>query len=828
MENIKNKAVSGIMLTLLLGIVCFPLMLVGGEPVIHDLEVDLKVPLKGMLEDHLHLKSESSTTLNVTVKNNGEVDEFNVTLQLLVNGTVYLNSTTPKLSRNKIFWSAYWWSPADGIWNLTAYAPPKGGESNPANNNKTKWVNVCQDKHPIANFTPPPLPIQGEYALFNASASHDPDWGNITSYEWSFNGTPRTSIGPFYNYPFPKWGFANVTLTLHDTENLSNSTSTVIRVYARPEPDFTVEGWFYVGYALTFNASKSSDPDRAYPLSYTWNFGDGNITPPMSESVITHIYDNEGKKTVQLTVTDNDNLNKSMSQQISIGSGIPKARFEITAPRPLPGPYYVNETLTFDASKSQPAGKPIINYTWNFDDGTTDTGNVTYHAFSKAKIYNVMLTVIDDMGLKGNITKPVDIRLPIHMRVEPKQVKSDPEKTFDVNITIVNVEDLKSFEFKLFWPAEWLPPKYYLLDYQTTLEGNFLRSQRYPNGTERWRKNYVSEGEGYLHVNYSFTSVVPKEERSGNGTLVIIRFLVMSSGNATLHLDNTILLDSLTNRINHSTEDGYFYTTKPVANFTHKPEPATVNHTVTFNASTSYDPDGGSITYYEWDFGDKNETGTFNSTIIHCYNNTGTFNVTLTVTDDELNESSITYPVKVVSGRDVAVISIEPCELAFNETSGMYEMAGKLPINVTVKNKGSITESFTVTVYYKNTTGLYSIDAKSVPNLHPNENRTLTFDWSISNVAKGIYIIVANASRVPDEEDLHDNYLENGKVKVHLPGDVDHNDKVDIFDVVKITDIYYKRKGDPEYNRWADLNCDGIINIFDLVICTGNYGKKDP
>jgi len=57
---------------------------------------------------------------------------------------------------------------------------------------------------------------------------------------------------------------------------------------------------------------------------------------------------------------------------------------------------------------------------------------------------------------------------------------------------------------------------------------------------------------------------------------------------------------------------------------------ALVNETVTFDGSASYDD--GSITSYDWDFGD--ETTGSGETTTHAYATVGTYTVTLTVTDD--------------------------------------------------------------------------------------------------------------------------------------------------------------------------------------------------
>jgi outer membrane protein assembly factor BamB len=78
----------------------------------------------------------------------------------------------------------------------------------------------------------------------------------------------------------------------------------------------------------------------------------------------------------------------------------------------------------------------------------------------------------------------------------------------------------------------------------------------------------------------------------------------------------------------------------PVANFTY-----TINELeVTFNASSSYDPDGN-ITTWSWDFGDG-ATGTGELVTYH-YLLSGTYNVTLTVADDDGNENNISQEITV-------------------------------------------------------------------------------------------------------------------------------------------------------------------------------------
>jgi len=72
----------------------------------------------------------------------------------------------------------------------------------------------------------------------------------------------------------------------------------------------------------------------------------------------------------------------------------------------------------------------------------------------------------------------------------------------------------------------------------------------------------------------------------------------------------------------------------PTALFRYNPLYFGVNQTITFDASSSYDPDGN-ITNYQWDFGDGDLINTTEKIISHSYDRKGKYNVVLTVIDIE-------------------------------------------------------------------------------------------------------------------------------------------------------------------------------------------------
>ncbi len=82
-------------------------------------------------------------------------------------------------------------------------------------------------------------------------------------------------------------------------------------------------------------------------------------------------------------------------------------------------------------------------------------------------------------------------------------------------------------------------------------------------------------------------------------------------------------------------QQGILHTMPPVAQFTYTPYDPKTEETLYFNATESYDPDGGSIQEYRWDWTSDGVIDAYGPTPVHTYASEGTYNVTLTVVDDE-------------------------------------------------------------------------------------------------------------------------------------------------------------------------------------------------
>ncbi|NIR14819.1 MAG: PKD domain-containing protein, partial [Gammaproteobacteria bacterium] len=251
---------------------------------------------------------------------------------------------------------------------------------------------------PLANFSwQPSHPLINETVTFDASSSA-PNGGVITFYRWDFgDGTPpqQRLLEPQITHSFTKPGNYQITLTVTDSEDLNDSISKIMTIGAPPDANFTYSPPDPQTYeAVTFNASTSS-ANGGVIIDYTWDFGDGNTTT-VTKPEISHYFSTSGDFLVILNVTDSDGLWDTESETVSVAAAAkPNADFTWSPLSP-----YVNETITFNASKSAPNGGMITSYQWTFGDGNsiTQSNPIANHSYPLEGNYTVTLNVTDSQG----------------------------------------------------------------------------------------------------------------------------------------------------------------------------------------------------------------------------------------------------------------------------------------------------------------------------------------------------------------------------------------------------------------------------------------------
>jgi PKD repeat protein len=165
-----------------------------------------------------------------------------------------------------------------------------------------------------------------------------------------------------------------------------------------------------VNELVTFNASTSTDEGAACgtACTYAWDFGDGNTGSGM---IVTKSYSSSGNKSVTLTVTDaNGAVGLPSTQTVPVA---PPAAPSVGTVAVSPTPVHVGTTTYFDAGGATVgAGASIVDYTWTWGDGTSDTVTTAAqasHTFGTAGTFTVRTTVRDSLGRTASTTTTVAV-----------------------------------------------------------------------------------------------------------------------------------------------------------------------------------------------------------------------------------------------------------------------------------------------------------------------------------------------------------------------------------------------------------------------------------
>lgn len=157
--------------------------------------------------------------------------------------------------------------------------------------------------------------------------------------------------------------------------------------------------------SVTFDATPTRNGGAACRnnCSYRWSFGDGTTAEGL---IATHQFRTVGTFSVTLTVTDLRGASDSTSKPVPVSPGAPPtAAFTFSPAAPAPG-----QNIFFNASETRAAaGRAIVEYFWDFGDGTTAFGSAVSHTYAAEGDYVVILKVTDDAGSFQTATQTVTV-----------------------------------------------------------------------------------------------------------------------------------------------------------------------------------------------------------------------------------------------------------------------------------------------------------------------------------------------------------------------------------------------------------------------------------
>ncbi|MDG6219995.1 MAG: PKD domain-containing protein [Candidatus Thermoplasmatota archaeon] len=271
----------------------------------------------------------------------------------------------------------------------------------------------------------------GTSVTFNAGASSVAD-GNIVGYRWNFgDGTPTTdwltTPTTTHNFTTNHQAGRTVTLWVKDTAGQINTTTMLIRPDGQaPIPSLATnktlvagELWIGQNQNVQFNASASTDGISEYAnLTFSWKFGDGAVS---SQAVPTHSYALNGTYTVTLNVTDQVGNIGTQTLTVHVNDTMkPVAQFTQSNANPQE-----NSVVRFDASASYDNEGSVVRYIWEWGDGTTDTTTnpVINHTFTDVRVYKVNLTVVDEAGNEGKLSRDISVQWGPRPDIEVKAIE---------------------------------------------------------------------------------------------------------------------------------------------------------------------------------------------------------------------------------------------------------------------------------------------------------------------------------------------------------------------------------------------------------------------
>lgn len=276
---------------------------------------------------------------------------------------------------------------------------------------------------------------------FDASNSKSPS-GSITNYEWDFGDGTAKSRTRTAQHSFSEAGTYKVVLTVIDEENKASASEKVLEVDVSPSSPEAVmitnpkkadpADNFIAGvipFEVDFDATSSSDPDDDI-VDYKWDFNGDGAYDSVGETT-SYVFSAPGSYSVSLVVVDSVGFESKKTLLVKAES--PGLQAVVTA-EPVSG--VVPLTVNFDATGSTYSDGQIINYEWDFGDGSprrSDIGQVTYQ-YTQIGNFTAKVKVRTNDNKEETADILISVRqVPLKACFEPSKIEGDAPLTVVFN-----------------------------------------------------------------------------------------------------------------------------------------------------------------------------------------------------------------------------------------------------------------------------------------------------------------------------------------------------------------------------------------------------------
>ncbi len=498
-----------------------------------------------------------------------------------------------------------------GVYSVSLTTTGPSGSSTKTENN---LINVSAPPAPgITNMaaTPSsgkaPLPVQ-----FTCATT-----GTVSSYVWSFgDGSTSSAQNPSHTYTTA--GTYTVSLTVQGTGG-SNTKSITITVNATA-PTANIGATPTSGdIPLPVQFTSTSTGTIS---SYLWSFGDGSTSTAQNPS---HTYTTAGTYTVTLTVSG---AGGTSEKTISITANPPAPAANMTAsPTSGKAPFTVQFTSTSTGT--------ISSYLWSFGDGSTSTAQNPSHTYTATGTYFAALTVT---GPGGSSEKTITITAYTSPVANITASPTSGDIPLPVQFTSTSTGTISSYQWS-FGDGSTSTAQNPSHTYTTAGTYTVALTVTGPGGTSAKSISIIGKpaapvanitasptsGKAPLAVQFTSTStgtISSYQWSFGDGSKSSAQnpsHTYSTAGTYTVTLTVTGPGGSNTKT---TTITGY---TPPVASIKASSNNGTAPLPVQFTSTST-----GTISSYQWNFGDGSTSAAQNPS--HTYTTAGTYTVALTVT----------------------------------------------------------------------------------------------------------------------------------------------------------------------------------------------------